>query len=531
MSSSASGPDAVVIGAGHNGLVAANILADAGRSVLVLEAADHPGGAVWSDEALRPGFVTDRFSAFYPLGAASPILSRLELDRYGLQWSHAPAVLAHVLPDDSDVVLYRDVARTAESVEAFAPGDGDAWRHSYADFEQIREPLLDALFEPFPPVRPALRLLRGFGVAGALRFARFAIQPVRRYGDELFTGDGATLLLAGNALHTDLSPDGAGSAVYGWLLSMLGQHYGFPVPVGGARGVVDALMARLQARGGEVRCGTPVERVVVRDGAARGVVLADGTEVPARSVLADTTAPMLYRELVGAEHLPATLVRDLDRFQWDARTVKINWALRAPVPWTAEGARGAGTVHLGVDLAGLTRYAGDLATRTVPENPFLVVGQMTTSDPSRSPRGTESAWCYTHLPERVDLDEAHLARHVERVEAVLERHAPGFGATVLAREVQAPWEFQGTDANLVGGAINNGTAALHQQLVFRPVPGLARAETVVDRLYLASAAAHPGGGVHGGPGSNAARAAILRDGRAGALRRRLIDAAFARIYR
>jgi phytoene dehydrogenase-like protein len=290
-------------------------------------------------------------------------------------------------------------------------------------------------------------------------------------------------------------------------------------------------MARLQARGGEVRCGTPVERVVVRDGAARGVVLADGTEVPARSVLADTTAPMLYRELVGAEHLPATLVRDLDRFQWDARTVKINWALRAPVPWTAEGARGAGTVHLGVDLAGLTRYAGDLATRTVPENPFLVVGQMTTSDPSRSPRGTESAWCYTHLPERVDLDEAHLARHVERVEAVLERHAPGFGATVLAREVQAPWEFQGTDANLVGGAINNGTAALHQQLVFRPVPGLARAETVVDRLYLASAAAHPGGGVHGGPGSNAARAAILRDGRAGALRRRLIDAAFARIYR
>ena len=318
---------------------------------------------------------------------------------------------------------------------------------------------------------------------------------MRRFGDEQFAGEGGPLLLAGNALHTDLPPEGAGSAVYGWLLAMLGQTVGFPVPVGGSSSLVDALVNRLNARGGELRLNAPVERVLIESGRAVGVRLAGGDAVRAgRAVLADTSAPALYHSLVGTEHLPARLVRDLDKFQWDARTIKINWALSAPIPWTAAGARGAGTVHLGVDMDGLTFYAAALAARQVPPRPFILVGQMTTSDPTRSPSGTESAWAYTHLPDKIELSELDIAIHVERIEQAIEHHAPGFTGLILDRQVQSPSDMQHDDANLVGGAINGGTAALYQQLVFRPVPGLARAETVIDGLYLASAPPIPAAG-------------------------------------
>jgi phytoene dehydrogenase-like protein len=382
--------DAVVVGAGHNGLVAANLLCDAGWNVLVLEAQDRPGGAVRSDESLHPGFVVDWFSAFYPLAVASPVLAGLELDRWGLRWSHAPAVLAHLFPDNRCAVLSRDPARTAASVDSFAAGDGAAWLSMLGEFERIREPLLASLFSPFPPVRAGARLARTLGTADALRFARFAVQSVRRMSDERFTGDGAPLLLAGNALHSDLTPEVPGSALYGWLLCMLGQTDGFPVPVGGSGALIDALVARLHAGGGTLRTGAAVRAIEVRDGSASAVVLDGGERIAASTVLADVAAPQLYRDLVGADHLPPRLDDDLSRFQWDMPTLKLNWALSNPIPWTAPDVSGAGTVHLGVDLNGLTRYAADIATRTVPREPFLLLGQMTVADATRSPAGTES---------------------------------------------------------------------------------------------------------------------------------------------
>jgi phytoene dehydrogenase-like protein len=522
--------DAVVIGAGHNGLVAAILLADAGWDVVVLEEQPRAGGAIFSDRTLHPDYVTDWFSAFYPLGAASPVLSALDLDRCGLRWSHAPAVLAHVLPDDRCALMSRDVDATAASLDTFAAGDGAAWIGLVEQFERMREPFLNALFTPFPPVRAGLTLARGMGVADLLRFARFALQPVRRAGEELFNGEGGPLLLAGNALHTDLPPEASAGAAYGWLLAMLGQTVGFPVPVGGSSGIVDALINRLKAAGGEVRLNAPVRRLDVVGGQVRGVHTADGEHIATRTVLADVAAPFLFDTLIGADHLPARLMADLRHFQWDSPTMKIDWALSAPIAWTATDARRAGTIHLGADMNGLTRYAGDLATRVLPRDPFLLLGQMTTSDPSRSPAGTESAWAYTHVPDGTEYTPEVVAEHVERVEAVIEARAPGFRRSVLARRVQSPADLQNADGNLVGGAVGGGTANIHQQLFFRPVPGLGRPETPVDGVYLASAAAHPGGGVHGAPGANAARAALRRAGTTGRLRRRALDYAFNRIY-
>ncbi|MFE6083997.1 phytoene desaturase family protein [Streptomyces virginiae] len=517
-------PDAVVIGAGPNGLVAANLLADAGWSVEVLEAQEEPGGAVRSDRGVHPDYVSDVFSAFYPLAAASPVLARLDLAAEGLRWSHAPSVLAHPLLDGRCAVLERRVRDTCAGLAGFAAADADAWEDLYRTWERVGPDLVQALFTPFPPVRSGLRLAARLRAAGGLRMARTLALPVRRLGEEQFAGDGGRLLLAGNALHADLAPEAAGSGGFGWLMSMLGQSHGFPVPVGGAGALTAALVSRLRSKGGVLRCGERVASVVVRGGTAVGVRTAGGETVGARrAVLADTSAPALYQDLVGEEHLPSRLLRDLERFQWDFATFKVDWALTGPVPWTAPQATGAGTVHVADGVDGLTRFAAQIAMGQVPDEPFALFGQMTTADPTRSPAGTESAWAYTHVPQRItsdagpdDITGRWDARDQEamadRVEAQVERFAPGFRGLIGARRVLAPTTLQAMDENLHNGAINNGTTALHQQAIFRPTPGTGRPETPVKGLYLASAAAHPGGGVHGAPGANAARAALRAHG-------------------
>lgn len=512
--------DAVVIGSGPNGLVAANLLADAGWGVEVLEAESEPGGAVRSDQGVHPGYVNDVFSSFYPLAAASPVLARLDLGREGLRWAHAPRVLAHPLLDGRCAVLDRDRAVTAAGLEGFAPGDGQSWLDLCHIWDRLGADVLNALFSPFPPVRSTVVLAARLRGVGGLRLARSLILPVRRLGEEEFAGDGGRLLLAGNALHADLAPEAAGSGGYGWLMSMLGQFFGFPVPVGGAGALTAALVRRLKGRGGTVRCGQRVTEIVVERGRAVGVRTAAREAIPVRkAVLADVSAPALYGELVAPEHLPSRVLDDLRRFQWDFATFKVDWALDGPVPWSCPDAATAGTVHLADGVDELTRFAAQIARCLVPDRPFLLVGQMTTADATRSPLGTESAWAYTHVPRRVKADAGPDgltgrwdAREREimadRVEQQVERYAPGFRDRVRARRVLTPPDLQNADGNLRDGAINGGTAALHQQLVFRPLPGTGRPETPVKGLYLASASAHPGGGVHGAPGANAARAAI-----------------------
>ena len=520
--------DAVVVGGGHHGLVAAAVLADAGWDVLLLEAQPELGGAVRSTE-WHPGFVADRFSAFHPLAAASPVLRALELERHGLQWAHAPAVLAHPLrPDDTAVaVLHRDPERTAAALDALHPGDGAAWRALCAQWQTVEEPLLRSLFTTFPPVRGPAQLLRRIGTADALRLLRFLLLPADRMGEERFGGAGARLLIAGNAAHTDVPVTAPGSGLFGLLLAMLGQRYGFPTPVGGTGELAAALARRARSAGAVLRTNEPVERILVDGGRATGVVSASGMRVMVRrAVVADVSAPDLYLRLLPSDAVPARVRDDLTRFLWDSPTLKVDWALGAPIPWRAAEVAGAGTVHLGADVDGLVRWAADLATGALPSSPFLVLGQMSTADPTRSPAGTESAWAYTHMP-RGRADAAELAR---RVEAVVEAHAPGFRERILHRVVVGPAELAAADANLGEGAVGGGTSHLFQQLVFRPVPGLGRPETPIGGLYLGSAAAHPGGGVHGVCGFLAAKAALAAHGRSGFLRRRITSAALDLVY-
>jgi phytoene dehydrogenase-like protein len=520
--------DAVVIGAGPNGLVAANVLASAGWHVLVLEAQPEPGGAVRTRELIEPGFRNDAFSAFYPMAAASPAMLGLELEQHGLRWRGAPVALAHPSADGRCALLSTSLDETAASLESFAPGDGDAWRELYAYWERVGTRFADALLRPFPPVRAGARLVRTLGPRELLEFARFALLPVRRLSEERFRGAGAGWLLAGNALHADLTPDSAASGLYGWLLGGLGQEHGFPFPEGGAGQLTAALVRRLATAGGDLRCGTRVAQIVVRDGRAVGVRTADGEELAARrAVIADVGAPALYRDLLGGVRHSKWLELGLRRFQYDSATVKVDWNLDGPIPWSAEGARRAGTVHVAEGMEGLTEMSTQIAGGLIPRRPFLVMGQYAAADPTRSPAGTETAWAYTHVPQRIrgdaggeltgtwDEREAEIFAH--RIEEEIEQLAPGFRDLVRGRHVFTPPALEAEDENLVNGAVNGGTGQLQQLLIFRPVAGRGRPETPIAGLYLASASAHPGGGVHGACGANAAHAAL----RAGRIIRRM----------
>jgi phytoene dehydrogenase-like protein len=514
--------DAVVIGSGPNGLIAANLLADKGWKVTVLEEQDVPGGAVKSGELTGvPGFVSDHFSAFYPLAAASPVVTPMGLERYGLKWFRSEGAVAHPLPDGTAAFLSLDIEETAASLDAYAPGDGDKWKELYGLYEKIGAHLVEGLMTPFPPVKAGLKMAAALQ-NDLIRFARFGILPVRRLAEETFKGVGGANLLAGNALHADLTPDSNGGGLFGWLLCMLGQDVGFPVPEGGAGKLVEALIARLEDRGGEVVTGVRVTKILVHDGEAVGVRTDSGDSIDAaKAVLADTGAPQLYLELIPREHVPPQVVEDLENFQYDASTIKVDWALDGPIPWANKDARRAGTVHVSEGIDHLTQVAADIVTGRIPKDPFLILGQYSMVDPSRQPAGKETAWAYTHVPQKYKGDaggeltgewtQEETDRFAERCEAQVERLAPGFKKLVLGRHVFNPHSLEAANRNLQGGAVNSGTAQLHQQLVFRPVPGLGRPETPVKNLYLASASAHPGGGVHGGPGNNAARVALMHD--------------------
>jgi phytoene dehydrogenase-like protein len=494
--------DALVVGSGPNGLSAAISLARSGWRVLVLEAAERPGGAVASEELTLPGFLHDTYSAVYPAAAVSPVFARMPLERHGLRWIHPGACYAHPLLDGRAGALYRDIDRTAASLERLHTGDGRRWRAFATPFVRHFDALRHTLLGAFPPVRGAARLTAGLGTRGMLELLRLALMPAQALGEELFGGDGARAWLHGSAMHSDVPPAASGSAIAAAYLNLLGHGAGWPSPEGGAGRLAGALVACLGELGGELRTGATVVGLGIERGRLRGAELAGGERLSAPVIIADVM-PAALAALAG-DALPASYADALGRYRQGPATLKVDWALDGTIPWTAPEAREAGTVHVGGSTAEVR--AGAVTENGLPEHPFMLVGQQSLADPTRAPAGRHTAWAYTHGARSVDW-QGQRDRHVERMEARIEAFAPGFRERILARHVLGPAELERRNANLGGGDVGGGSHAL-DQLIFRPVPSLVPYRTPVRGLYLGSAASFPGAGVHGVPGDAAARLAL-----------------------
>lgn len=500
--------DAVVIGSGPNGLAAAIRLAEAGRSVVVLEASDRPGGAVRTEELTLPGFHHDVFSSVYPAGAASPVFGRMPLADHGLEWVHPAACYATPLPDDRPApVLYRDVAETVSSLNATSAGDGDAWAEFATPYLDAWPALRATMLAGFPPVGGPLKLLRSMGPLGLAGFTRLLPETSEHLTKRLFAGDGARAWLHGSAMHGDTPPGRPGSAIAAAYLNLLGHAVGWPSPRGGAGRLADALVGYLASLGGEVRTGARVESITSSGGRATGVTIAGGERIAASTVIADVM-PHALLDMAG-DALSSWYRALIKHFIYGPATLKLDWALDRPIPWSDPGVRGAGTVHVGGaedELLATIEASGE----GLPERPFLLLGQQSVADPTRAPEGKHTAWAYTHGPPDLSLwDDAAVARHAERVEAQVERYAPGFRDLILARHVLSPSDLQSRDANLVAGDVGGGSYVL-RQVIFRPIPTISPYRTPLKGLFLGSAATFPGGAVHGVPGDAAAAASLRR---------------------
>jgi phytoene dehydrogenase-like protein len=495
--------DAIVIGAGPNGLVGAAELARHGWQVLVLEAQRRPGGALYSEAFTLPGYLHDVGAAFFPFAVDSPAFRQLDLTGAGLEWCWAQRDSCHPAPDGSSVSFGRDLDLTEAS---FGPVDGPTWRRLAEWGRRMGERLPAALLAPLPGLGSAWHL----GPINLLQFGLAGLQSPAGWSARHFRTEAARCVIPGLALHVDLGPEDWAGAGLGLALALLGSTAGFAVPVGGARAITQALIRRLEEHSGQVQLETHVDRVVVREGRAVAVRTNRGDEIAAqRAILADVTAPALYLHLLDEAVVPAWVRRSMRRFRFGWGTFKMDWALAGPVPWCAAEARESAVVHAGDSVADLIAFTRQVRAGQLPDHPYLVIGQQSLMDPSRAPPGGHTLWAYSHVPAKVDGGWAQQREaFADRVEERIKGLAPGFRGLIRGRAIHAPPDLEAMDENLVGGDLGGGSAGVTQQLFFRPVFPYFRYRTPVRGLYLASASTHPGAGVHGACGWNAAQMAL-----------------------
>jgi len=466
--------DVIVVGSGPNGLAASIFLARAGLKVLVLEAKESPGGAARSMELTLPGFIHDAGSAIHPMAAGSPFFQSLDLWRFGLEWVHPPVPLAHPLPDG---IPAASLLRSLPATAALLGRDAGNYRRLMEPLVSRWRQIAGDILQPIPHLPRHPLPLAQFGLR--------ALLPAQALIRGYFQEEPARALFAGVAAHSFLSLSAPASAAIGLVLAMMGHGPGWPFPRGGAQSITSALVACLRAAGGQLECNAPVHS------------LADLP--PARAILLDVTAWQFLRLAEG--RLPSAYRAVLERFRHGPGVFKIDYALDGPVPWLDETCRRAGTLHLGGSAREVAASEHAVSTGRVPDHPFVLAAQHTLFDSTRAPAGKHTLWAYCHIPFGSSFDMT------SRIEAQIERFAPGFRDRVLASHAMGPAQLEAWNPNLAGGDINGGASTLWQ-LICRPVLSPTPYRTPLPGVYLCSASTPPGGGVHGMCGFHAARAAF-----------------------
>lgn len=470
------GCDAVVVGAGPNGLSAAIALAQAGRRVLVLESALTIGGGSRTAELTLPGFRHDVCSAIHPAAAASPFFRSLPLAAHGLDLVQPPVGLAHPFDDGTAAALTRPVGETAATLGE----DAVAYERLMGPLARDASLLIPQLMGPLRPPRHPIALVR-FGLS--------ALRSAEGIAEARFEGERAKGLVAGMAAHGFLPLDRPATAAFGLVLGLFGHHVGWPIPRGGSQAIVDALAAHLVSLGGEIRTNAPVRSMA-------------GLE-DARAIVFDLTPRQILA--IAGDELPARYRRTLGRYRYGPGVFKVDWALDGPVPWAAKACRRAGTVHVGGTLGEMEAGEAEVWAGRHPERPFVLLAQQSLFDPTRAPAGKHTLWGYCHVPNGSTVDMT------EVIESQIERFAPGFRDLVLARSTMNTADVERHNENYLGGDINGGVQDL-RQLFTRPAPRLDPYSTPNPRLFVCSSSTPPGGGVHGMGGWFAARSVIRRQG-------------------
>ena len=464
--------DAIVVGAGPNGLAAAITLLQAGRSVLILEAEETLGGGTRSAELTLPGFVHDVCSAIHPLGSASPFFSTLPLADYGLEWIQPAAPLAHPFDDGTAALLERSVAATGATLDR----DEEAYIRLMSPLVKRWERIAPDVLGPLRPPRYPFAMAR---------FGLNAIRSAESLATSVFKGERGRAMFAGLAAHSIQSLERRPTAGFGLVLGIIGHAVGWPLPRGGSQRIADALAAYIRALGGEIVTG-------------RRVVNVDELP-PARAVLLDVTPRQLLS--IAGHHFTPGYRRTLERYRYGPGVFKLDWALDGPIPWTAPECARAGTVHLGGSFDEIVRSERRMWRGDAAEKPFVLLAQQSLFDPTRAPEGKHTVWAYCHVPNGSTFDMT------DRIEAQVERFAPGFRDRVLARHVLTPADIERHNANYIGGDINGGVQDL-LQFWTRPAVRVVPYSTPARHIFLCSSSTPPGGGVHGICGNFAARAAL-----------------------
>ena len=460
------------MGAGPNGLAAAIVLAEAGKSVLVLEGNETIGGGCRTEQVTLPGFHHDICAAIHPMGVVSPLLRRLPLEKFGLRWVQAPAPLAHPFDDGSAAVLHRSLTATGETLGP----DGDAW-------ERLMRPFLknsDAFFaDILKPVRIPSHPLRmaHFGAIGL----RSCASVVR----SRFRGPKARALFGGCAAHSFLALDAAASASFGLVLALVGHATDWPCAEGGSQRIVESLAAYLRSLGGEIEAGRFVRSL---------------KDLPASKAVLFDVAPRALDAIAGDE-LGSSFRSQLRRFRQGPGVFKIDWALSGPIPWKAPECLRAATVHVAGPFEDLAASEDAASHGRIAERPFVLVAQQSMFDRTRAPEGQHTGWAYCHVPNGATTDMT------DPIERQIERFAPGFRDLILARRVMFPADVQAHNPNMIGGDIGGGANHL-SQFFFRPTLRWNPYTTTNPRLFLCSSSTPPGGGVHGMCGYWAAKSAL-----------------------
>jgi phytoene dehydrogenase-like protein len=463
--------DGIVIGSGPNGLAAAIVLARAGRSVLVLEAEEQIGGGTRSRELTLPGFTHDVCSAIHPMAVASPFLRTLPLHEHGLQWIYPPYPLAHPFDDGTAAILEHSIENTCQALGV----DGNGYRRLVGPLAAQWNLLEEAI------LGPPIRIPRHPFVM--VRFGFHAMQPASRLAKSNFKSESARALFAGLAAHSVMPLESWGTSAIGLVLAAAAHVKGWPIPKGGSQRIADALSSYLRSLGGEIVTGMRIRSL---------------KELPSSRIILCDLSPRGLLQIAG-ESLPTGYRRALARFQYGPGVFKVDWALRGPIPWKAPQCHQAGTIHIGGTISEIARSEREPWRNEISERPFVLLAQSSLFDPSRAPAGFHTAWAYCHVPSRSEFDMT------DRIEAQVERFAPGFRELIVARSTKSPALLEHDNSNLVGGSITGGANSL-RQLLLRPTPSLY--ETPVKGLYLCSASTPPGGGVHGMCGYHAAMRAL-----------------------